>query len=260
MFKKNIELWIAFLFMLVVAVIYIQIVSATEVPAASGILGHSLGIIGFVLMLMTEILYSLRKRYQFARWGKLQHWLSFHIFTGITGPFLVLLHTSWKFNGLAGVLTLLTLIIVGSGFIGRYFYTALPRSAEGAVLEADQVTRQISQTEQDLEKWQSSHPELLQKIESRSRPDTSKSPSPLLALDPKSPGSFQGELDSQEIEKTLRSLVNRRRQLTSQLKNLDRSRRLLAIWHTFHVPLGAALFMIAFIHVAATLYYATLLH
>ena len=46
-------------------------------------------------------------------------WLEFHIFTGIVGPYLVLLHTSWKFNGLAGVVMLLTGVIVLSGFIRK---------------------------------------------------------------------------------------------------------------------------------------------
>ncbi|MBU4034462.1 MAG: hypothetical protein KKG34_06645, partial [Proteobacteria bacterium] len=35
-----------------------------------------------------------------------------HIFTGIVGPFMVLLHSSWQFNGLAGVTLLLTGVIV----------------------------------------------------------------------------------------------------------------------------------------------------
>ena len=58
-------------------------------------------------------------------------WLQFHIFTGLLGPYMVLLHTSWKFNGLAGATTLLTVLIVVSGFIGRYIYTRIPRTLEG---------------------------------------------------------------------------------------------------------------------------------
>ncbi len=100
-----------------------------SVPAAGQFFGHSLGIIGFVLMLMTEILYSIRKRSRNARWGKMASWLQFHIFTGLVGPFMVLLHTSWRFQGLAGVVTLLTIMIVISGFIGRYIYTAFPRTS-----------------------------------------------------------------------------------------------------------------------------------
>ncbi len=49
---------------------------------------------------------------------------------------MVLLHTSWKFNGLAGIVTLLTIIIVVSGFVGRYIYTRIPRTLEGVELES----------------------------------------------------------------------------------------------------------------------------
>ncbi len=90
-----------------------------------------IGVVGFLLMLMTETLYSFRKRSRKGRWGSMQSWLQFHIFTGLVGPYMVLLHTSWKFNGLAGATTLLTIIIVISGFIGRYIYTRIPRSLDG---------------------------------------------------------------------------------------------------------------------------------
>ena len=47
--------------------------------------------------------------------------LSWHIYTGLLGSLLVLLHTGHKFESLLGVsLTALTLIVVFSGFVGRY--------------------------------------------------------------------------------------------------------------------------------------------
>ena len=95
---------------------------------------------------------------------------------------MVLLHTSWKFNGLAGATTLLTLIIVISGFIGRYIYTRIPRTMEGL-----------------------------------------------------------------EIEGTLSESA------------LRQARQLMALWHTVHIPIGMALFISAFVHIGAALYYATLL-
>jgi len=36
-------------------------------------------------------------------------------------------------------------------------------------------------------------------------------------------------------------------------------RRLLALWHMFHVPLSGVLFTLAGIHIVAAMYYATLL-
>ena len=58
----------------------------------------------------------------------------------------------------------------------------------------------------------------------------------------------------------LYQLYLRRAELDKQLASLERSRRTLAIWHTIHVPIGLATFLIALVHIAGTLYYATLLH
>jgi len=183
MLRNAIELWLALITAVLITVLYGLVVLLTHgIPAASDLFGHGLGILGFVLMLMTETLYSLRKRMRTVRFGRMSMWLRFHIFTGLVGPYMVLLHTSWKFNGLAGVTTLLTVIIVISGFVGRYIYTRIPRTADGNVIE----------------------------------------------------GSLSAEA-------------------------LKHARRLLALWHTIHIPIGMALFIAAFVHIGAALYYATLL-
>jgi len=132
MLRTSKELIFAFLTCIVIAACYAAVLFFTrQIPAAGGFYGHTLGILGFVFMLLTETLYSLRKRTRSARWGRMADWLQFHIFTGIVGPFMVLLHTSWQFSGLAGVTLLLTGVIVFSGFIGRYIYTRIPRNADG---------------------------------------------------------------------------------------------------------------------------------
>ena len=137
------EIWISIGAMALIGGIYAFVVWKTSaVPVASGLFGHLIGIIGFVLMLMTEILYSLRKRSRLARWGSMADWLQFHIVTGLVGSFMVLLHSSWKFNGIAGLVTLLTMVIVLSGFIGRYIYTRIPRSLDGLEVESPAETPQ----------------------------------------------------------------------------------------------------------------------
>ena len=131
------ELLWAFLTILAASLVYLAVAMARRsIPGAGELFGHLIGVAGFGLMLMTEILYSLRKRSRSANWGRMSSWLKFHIYTGIVGPYLVLLHTSWKFNGLAGVSMLLTVVIVASGFIGRYIYTAVPRSLDGTAPDA----------------------------------------------------------------------------------------------------------------------------
>jgi hypothetical protein len=183
MLHGNKELWLAFPAMLLITGLYgLVIVLTREIPPASELFGHGIGILGFLLMLMTETLYSLRKRSRSVKWGRMSTWLQFHIFTGLVGPYMVLLHTSWKFNGIAGVSTLFTIIIVLSGFVGRYIFTRVPRT-----------------------------------------------------------------LDGLEIEGTL-----------SQ-EALKQARRLLALWHTVHIPIGMVVFISAFVHIGAALYYATFL-
>ncbi len=158
MLRGNRELWLAFMVCVFITGVYGAVVLWTrEIPAASELFGHSIGIFGFVLMLMTEVLYSLRKRSKSAAFGRMSTWLHFHIFTGLVGPFMVLLHTSWKFNGLAGATTLLTFIIVVSGFVGRYIYTRIPRTMDGLEIEGTLSQEALKRARQLMSLWHTIH-------------------------------------------------------------------------------------------------------
>jgi len=266
---KNIELWLAAVVCLGITILYAGAIPFLGIPPASGFVGHSMGIFGFILMLATEVLYSVRKRYQGARYGKMSTWLSFHIFTGLVGPYLVLLHSSWKFNGLAGVVMLFTIIIVLSGFVGRYFYTAVPRSADGAVLELEALKQMETAVQTELFDKAKTQPELggfIQGLLSVSvntdsgagKEDLQKQIQKLRGLwskaDKQVPDSLRKEW------RQLKTLGERQITIKQQLASLSTARKMLAIWHTFHVPVGMVLFLLAFIHIIGALYYATFLH
>jgi hypothetical protein len=158
MLRNAIELWLAFFAAILITGLYALVVVFTRaIPAASDLFGHGLGIFGFLLMLMTETLYSLRKRMRTVQFGRMSVWLKFHIFTGLVGPYMVLLHTSWKFNGLAGVTTLLTVVIVISGFVGRYIYTRIPRTADGAVIEGSLSAEALRHARRLMSLWHTIH-------------------------------------------------------------------------------------------------------
>lgn len=269
--RRSLELLYACLAMALITAIYAVVVARLgSAPAASGLLGHGLGIAGFVLMLMTETLYSLRKRSRSARWGRNATWLRFHIFTGLVGPFMVLLHTSWRFNGLAGAVSLLTVVVVISGFVGRYIYTAVPRTADGVVLEVGDLEVQIAESEADLRDWLGERPASAKALAARlASPEDLPQGGLLLILG----RAFlewgvrlhwwreQRRLDPQTRSQAreLGRLLRRRRTLRRQLGSLALARRMLAAWHAVHIPIGMVLFVAAFIHVGAALYYATLL-
>lgn len=170
------ELWYALAAIVAITGLYLVVYQRTgSLPEESSLAGHGIGIAGFTLMLMTEALYSIRKQMTDARWGSMAAWLRFHIFTGLLGPFLVLLHTSMRFHGLAGGVMFLTLAVVASGVVGRYIYTALPRPTVATVETApapvgadgaeqppsapppDGHLRRLAMEREALSKWRSVH-------------------------------------------------------------------------------------------------------
>jgi hypothetical protein len=255
-----------------IAVVGVGAVTALYVWAMRGLdtapgalFGHSLGVVGFLLMLATETLYSLRKRARGRARGRLSSWLQWHIVMGIVGSYMVLLHTAWRFNGLAGVMTLLTAVVVLSGFVGRYVYTAIPRSVDGAELSLAELEAQLAVS--------------ATRLESLARPGAAPSSVAITSLLP-SPANLHGGPVASVLARPLlawrdrsarrralaalgaldqttatevRRLLTERQRLLRQVDSLATARRLLALWHTVHIPLGVALFILAFVHIGATL-------
>jgi hypothetical protein len=126
------ELWYALAAIVAVTALYGTAFAIGGRPAASGWVGHSIGIAGSILMLLTATLYSLRKLRSDASWGSTASWLRFHMVTGLVGPYMVLLHTSLRFHGIAGLTMLLAVLVVASGLVGRFLYTRVSRTAEAA--------------------------------------------------------------------------------------------------------------------------------
>jgi hypothetical protein len=267
--RRSYELWSALGAMLLFTLLYLWVVIRLDtVPPAGDLFGHGLGILGFILMLMTETLYSLRKRSRRAHWGRMSSWLRFHIFTGLVGPYLVLLHTSWKFNGLAGIVTALMIAVVLSGIFGRYIYTAVPRTADGAVIEAAELEQQIAVAEADLQRWLAERPDVDQRLVQRMAALPADG-GPLLVLGRtflewdyrlawRREQRRMGTLEKGQARE-LDRLLRQRRSLRRQVASLALARRMLATWHTVHIPIGMVLFTAAFVHIGAAIYYATLL-
>lgn len=266
----NRELYLAFIAILIITLIYAFMVAMLGgIPPAREFFGHSIGIVGFLLMLMTETLYSIRKRSRVARWGRMSAWLDFHIFTGLVGPYLVLLHSSWKFNGLAGVVMLLTVVIVASGFIGRYIYTAVPRTADGVEVEAGLLMQQLSRAEADLQAFLAGSPmKTAPLIQSNLAPveggDLGSAFFSRFLEDARSKQEWrrakkQADPATRKVIDQIEGLTRRKRTLERQLNSLATARRTMALWHSVHIPIGMVLFTAAFIHIVAAVYYATLL-
>jgi hypothetical protein len=105
----------------------------------SGRIGLNLGFLG-TAMFFAIFLYPLRKRWQWlARQGNSRHWLDIHVLLGLSAPFIIALHSSFKFHGFAGIAFWIMLAVSISGVIGRYLYGQIPRRVNAAEISRKEL-------------------------------------------------------------------------------------------------------------------------
>ena len=106
--------------------------------AGSG-LGAAFGIAGAALMLI-PLAYPIVKRIpslnkRITKHISLQTLLAVHVYSGIFGPLLAIIHTGHKFNSWLGIaLTSVMLLVVVSGFAVRYLLTYVTRDIKDKLL------------------------------------------------------------------------------------------------------------------------------
>ena len=120
----------------VVTIAYVT-VAAEGPPRASGLVGHGLGVAGFLAMIIGTLGYTWRKRRTGP--GPMHRWLQAHVLSGLVGPYLVLLHTSFTFRGIAGLAMLVLAVVVASGLIGRFIYTSIPKPPSGYIVSDEAI-------------------------------------------------------------------------------------------------------------------------
>ncbi len=202
-------------------------------PAASGLVGHGLGVLGALIMLAGTFGYSWRKRPGRVGPGSMAQWLRAHVVAGLVGPYLVLLHTGFVYRGLAGVTFGLMVGVVLSGVVGRFVYAAVPK------LDLARLRRERQALLREAEP-----------LEPAYATSAAAPPSPALAA----------VATARLIERrALASVAGEKERMLAAAERAAGARRLLAGWWLLHVPLALAVFALALMHALAALYYATLL-
>lgn len=230
----------------------------------SGVVGNLLGIAGVGLMIIMHV-YTLRKKVHWmGRLGSPTIWLEFHIFCGVLGPVLITLHTSFKFNGLISVAYWSMVIVVLSGFVGRYLYVRIPRSIRGIELtDAELITRAAEATRRlassDLP------PTVAAKVRA-----FEKWAIPASESDATWSGLVVGDLgvnlrfralsrlahrssEAEVVAESL-SLIRERAVLLRRMAYLKKTRKLFDLWRIYHKPLAILMAIIVLLHVATVVY------
>jgi hypothetical protein len=125
---------------------------------AGSLFGGVLGVSGTILMLVPLSAYSIVKRVRIikrrvTRWMSMRTLLTVHIYAALCGSILVLLHTGHKFDSPLGMaLTAMVLLVVLSGFIGRYLMSHISQGLRekqqmllGLQLGFEQMSQDLAQ-------------------------------------------------------------------------------------------------------------------
>lgn len=255
--NKYYELEISFLIIIVLSGVYVAYDILAE-PRGSHPFGHWLGIIGTLLMVMTETLYSLRKRTRLLNWaGPVRRWLSIHIITGLVGPFLVLMHTGLQFRGLAGVTFGLTVVVVGSGFIGRYLYTALQQQLGTRAQTFQVLEGETAQVQAYLQQMEADKPDQVRQIATRLQQQMNHNSKWEQWRYRRRLRRELRHLEEKEAvqQRQLTHLQRQQMKLTRQMDHLGQTRQMFQLWHTIHIPIGVTLFVATAVHILAAFYF-----
>jgi len=112
---------------------------------------YNIGLIGGLLML-SLLLYPLRKRIAaLERLGKMESWFKFHMVAGITGPLLVLFHSTFKTGSLNGAMALYAMLLVAfSGVVGRFIYRHIHRGLYGKQLTLAEASAELKECAENV--------------------------------------------------------------------------------------------------------------
>jgi hypothetical protein len=117
---------------------------------SGGRIGHRLGVVGTGMMILM-LGYSVRKRLPaLRRFGPLSRWLELHIFLGLVGPSLVVLHSAFKVQGLVALAFWSMIAVAVSGVFGRYLYLKIPRTRAGEQVELAALERRDTELSERL--------------------------------------------------------------------------------------------------------------
>lgn len=234
-----------------------------ELYKPSGLIGQGLGILGTLMMIVGVSSYMLRKRWSVLhRFGTLKGWLATHIFLCTLGPFLVLLHTSFKFGNIASISFWSMALVVSSGIFGRYVYVRIPKTVNGQFLSPRVIHHAQQQLIQRIAGRTNLSPEYVQSLTRTVKPSGrilgAMYQSILFEIKKKRLRShFDKELESQNVDKAARQwvvpLLIENAYLQLRVQVMQPFIRAFGYWHVLHIPLALVMLIALIVHIVVAI-------
>ncbi|HEX7151596.1 MAG TPA: hypothetical protein VF618_08930 [Thermoanaerobaculia bacterium] len=204
----------------------------------AGTLGRAFGIIGAGLMTVM-LLYSVRKRVRpLRKAGPLSIWLDFHIFCGVIGPLLIILHSSFKVQGLVALSFWSMIAVALSGVLGRYLYLQIPRTRAGDERTLADVERESGELSAELRRLGMPEERLAELETIAATPGTWQRRSQLRAF------------ERQHGGRELVAVIERKARLHRRIVRWHRMQAIFHHWHIFHKPFAIIMYLFLIVHIA----------
>lgn len=224
----------------------------------AGLIGHGLGILGSLMMIMGVAMYSIRKRVRaMESKGALRTWLTVHIFLCTLGPWFVLLHTAFRFGGIISIAFWSMAAVVFSGIFGRYVYVRIPKAANGQFLSAEALSaRKNHLLRSILERYAVDEEWIAQALTVQPEPvataGVSFSRVPVVGLLQRK-RQFETLGRKQGMSKDAARMFGQHLldydNLLRQARRSGLLQRLFGYWHVFHLPLALIMLIIMVFHI-----------
>ena len=222
----------------------------------TGLVGNRLGVFGTALLAFGVTVYMLRKRWgRLQGLGRLRDWLSFHIWCCTLGPFLVLLHTSFKVGGLVSIAFWSMVTVVASGVLGRYVYVHIPKALNGRFLAQQEIEAEREALDAELAALGVEPPSV-----------EAEQAGFVGAFGAAFRAGRRGRQSARHLSRALReagvppaqrrhalALARRSRRLAVGRAVLAPFGRVFRYWHAIHLPLAIVMALILAVHIAVAI-------
>jgi hypothetical protein len=223
-------------------------------------LGYALGIVGLALMVLL-LAYPLRKRLHRARsWGRLPRWFQLHMLLGVLGPTAILFHANFELRSLnSGVALGSMLLVVASGFVGRFIHTRIHRELFDQRLALERLRREAESARSATRAILLGMPELSARLRSFETFALAAEAGPLRSASRLWQLGRRARATERACRRTLHRaglreaprLVRAHVRAVCRVAEFRAYERLFSVWHGVHLPLCALLFGAAAFHVVA---------
>lgn len=214
---------------------------------AGSLSGGILGILAALLMFV-PLVYMIIKRIKpikrrITATVRMPTLLAWHIYAGVVGPILALLHTGHRFESPLGIsLTVLMMVTVLSGFIGRYLMS--------------QFSSEIRDKQKMLQALQSDYHRLADKLCQRAKQPLAELSikrsllTPLLLF-----SSASGKHTGRRKSAKLLQIVDAMSDLEYSVKMHEAFKSWFGRWLKFHIVISLVLYVLLVFHIGIEIYF-----